>query len=68
LEDAVVLAHCLSGTSPPEAALREYERMRLARTAAVVRNSWQTGKVLQLDSPVLESLRNWFVNTRLAAC
>jgi FAD-dependent urate hydroxylase len=65
LEDAVVLAHCLGGTSPAEAALRQYERLRISRTASVVRNSWQTGKVLQLDSPVLESLRNWFMSTRL---
>ncbi len=65
LEDAVVLAHCLSKTSPPEAALREYERMRIPRTAAVVRDSWQTGKALQLDSRALESLRNWFLSTRL---
>ena len=61
----MVLAHCLSKTSPPEAALREYERMRIPRTAAVVRDSWQTGKALQLDSRALESLRNWFLSTRL---
>ena len=65
LEDAVVLADCLSRTSPVEAALRRYERMRLARTTAVVRDSWQAGKVLQLDSPVWEALRNWFLRTRL---
>jgi 2-polyprenyl-6-methoxyphenol hydroxylase-like FAD-dependent oxidoreductase len=67
LEDAVVLAHCLSATSPAEAALRQYERMRISRTAAVVRDSRQTGKVLQLDSPALESLRNWFLGTRVRA-
>ena len=33
----------------------------------VVRNSWQTGKVLQLDSPALECLRNWFIGTPLSA-
>jgi 2-polyprenyl-6-methoxyphenol hydroxylase-like FAD-dependent oxidoreductase len=65
LEDAAVLAHCLSGTSPAEAALRQYESMRISRTAKVVRDSWQTGKVLQLDSAALESLRNWFLGTRL---
>jgi 2-polyprenyl-6-methoxyphenol hydroxylase-like FAD-dependent oxidoreductase len=65
LEDAVILAHCLSSTSPIEAALREYERMRLPRTTAVVRNSWQNGKVLQLDSPGLEMVRNWFIGSWL---
>jgi len=67
LEDAVALAHCLSETRPIEAALRKYEDMRLPRTTGIVRNSWQTGKVLQLDSPALESLRNWFIGTPLSA-
>jgi len=65
LEDAVVLAHCLSGTRPIEAALRKYEHLRIPRTTAVIRNSWQTGKVLQLDSPALEFFRNWFMGTWL---
>jgi 2-polyprenyl-6-methoxyphenol hydroxylase-like FAD-dependent oxidoreductase len=63
LEDAVVLADCLGRTRPIEQALREYEGRRLPRTTEVVRNSWQTGKVMQLDSPVLEQLRNWFMGT-----
>jgi len=64
LEDAVVLAHCLRETSPIEAALRQYERLRMPRTA-LVRNSWETGKILQLDSPVFEALRNWFLGSAL---
>ena len=66
LEDAVVLAHCLGETRPIEAALLNYERLRLRRTTEVVRNSWQTGKVLQLDSPLLERLRNWFMSTSVS--
>jgi 2-polyprenyl-6-methoxyphenol hydroxylase-like FAD-dependent oxidoreductase len=65
LEDAVVLAHCLSGTRPVEAALRKYEHLRIRRTTAIVRNCWQTGKALQLDSPALESFRNWLMGTWL---
>ena len=63
LEDAVILAHCLSETHPVEVALRKYEGLRLPRTTEVDRNSWQTGKVIQLDSPRLEQLRNWFMGT-----
>jgi len=63
LEDAVVLADCLGRTRPIEPALRGYQGLRLPRTTEVVRNSWQTGKVIQLDSPVLERLRNWFMGT-----
>ena len=63
LEDAVVLAHCLGETRSIEASLRKYEQMRLRRTTEIVQQSWQTGKVLQLDSAVLEPLRNWFIAT-----
>ena len=66
LEDAVVLANCLGRTQPVEQALREYEHLRLQRTTDVVRTSWQTGKVIQLDSPVLEQLRNWFMGTGIS--
>lgn len=65
LEDAVVLAHCLSETLPVEAALRKYESLRIPRTTSIVRNSRQTGKALQIDSPALELFRNWFMGTRL---
>ena len=67
LEDAVVLAHCLSEKQPIEAALRKYERLRLPRTTEIVRNSWQTGRAMQLDSPALEWFRNWFMGTWLGA-
>jgi len=67
LEDAVVLAHCLSETRPIEPALRKYQGLRLPRTTEIVRNSWQTGKVIQLDSPALEWLRDWFMGTPIGA-
>ena len=67
LEDAVVLAHCLAEDHPVEASLRKYEELRIPRTTQVVRDSWQTGKVLQLDSAPLEWLRNWFLGTKAAA-
>jgi 2-polyprenyl-6-methoxyphenol hydroxylase-like FAD-dependent oxidoreductase len=65
LEDAVVLAHCLSETSAIESALCKYECLRIPRTSRVVRDSWQAGKALQLDSPALESFRNWFLGSWL---
>lgn len=65
LEDAVVLASCLSETSPAETALRQYERLRIPRTSAVVRKSWQAGKAMQFDSPALEWFRNWFMDSWL---
>jgi 2-polyprenyl-6-methoxyphenol hydroxylase-like FAD-dependent oxidoreductase len=67
LEDAVVLAHSLAGAGAPEDGLRRYEALRISRTAAVVRESWRAGRALQLDSPVLERLRNSFMGTGLGA-
>jgi 2-polyprenyl-6-methoxyphenol hydroxylase-like FAD-dependent oxidoreductase len=67
LEDAVVFAHCLSGGGPVEAALREYERLRIPRTNAVVRDSWQAGRILQLDQPGLEWARDWFMGSALGS-
>ena len=65
LEDAVVLAHCLSTVRPVESALREYERLRIPRTGAIVRDSRRTGRILQLEQPALESVRDWFTGTSL---
>ena len=66
LEDAVVLAHCLHTIQHVEAALREYERLRIPRTTMVVTKSWQSGRMFQLDQPALEAVRNWFFRTSLA--
>jgi 2-polyprenyl-6-methoxyphenol hydroxylase-like FAD-dependent oxidoreductase len=67
LEDAVVLAHCLSENRPIEASLRKYESMRLPRTTEIVRNSWQAGRVIQTNSPALMWLRDWFMGTAVGA-
>ena len=63
LEDAVVLAHCLRTVRPAESALREYERLRIPRTGAIVRDSWRAGRILQLDQPALELVRDWFIGS-----
>ena len=67
LEDAVVLADCLGQRQdhPIEAALRNYESRRIPRTSAIVRDSWQSGRILQLDYRSLEALRNWFMGSWL---
>jgi 2-polyprenyl-6-methoxyphenol hydroxylase-like FAD-dependent oxidoreductase len=50
LEDAVVLGRELSGDDDPEAALRRYERRRLRRANAIVKQSFQAGRLAQLSS------------------
>lgn len=63
LEDAVTLAHCVGTIQPLDAALREYERLRIPRTLGVVRESWRSGRVLQAEQPMAVSFRNWFIGT-----
>jgi 2-polyprenyl-6-methoxyphenol hydroxylase-like FAD-dependent oxidoreductase len=58
LEDAVVLAHVLSGTPDLTAALRGYESHRISRANAFVTRSRRTGQLARLRNPLLVSLRN----------
>jgi 2-polyprenyl-6-methoxyphenol hydroxylase-like FAD-dependent oxidoreductase len=57
-EDAVVLAACLRAASEAPAALRAYERRRIARTTAVARQSRWTGRFAQARYPVTCALRD----------
>jgi|HubBroStandDraft_1064217.scaffolds.fasta_scaffold758807_1 2-polyprenyl-6-methoxyphenol hydroxylase-like FAD-dependent oxidoreductase len=65
LEDAVTLADAVRGHQDVEEALRAYERLRISRTTAIVKDSWQVGLALQTDQAALASLRNWFSATRV---
>ena len=60
LEDAVVLARCLSDAPGPE-GLRQYERLRIPRTSALVRRSRQLGALAQTSKPPLTLLRDTLV-------
>jgi salicylate hydroxylase len=58
IEDAAMLAHCLSAPDVAvEPALRRYEGVRRARTAEVQRAARQAGKIYHLGGP-LAFLRN----------
>jgi 2-polyprenyl-6-methoxyphenol hydroxylase-like FAD-dependent oxidoreductase len=50
LEDAAVLARCLTGASDVASALREYEERRLARANRVALMSRRLGAILQLHN------------------
>jgi len=58
LEDALVLAGCLSEEREPVAALRAYEARRRKRSAAITRQSFLFGKIGQWENPLLCSLRD----------
>jgi len=58
VEDAVVLANLLEGSSNPEEAFRLFEKKRIRRTTKIVNDSWQIGKMAQWENPIMASLRN----------
>jgi 2-polyprenyl-6-methoxyphenol hydroxylase-like FAD-dependent oxidoreductase len=58
IEDAVVLAECLRKETGVESALRRYEAQRADRVGKIVRGSRRTGRVAQLENPLLCALRN----------
>ena len=61
IEDAAILARCLSNYSDPALAFRVYERLRYARTAKVTRISRHYGVMGQWKNPGAV----WFRNTLL---
>lgn len=58
IEDAVVLADAVRQTDSAAAALRSYEARRIQRTGAVVRASRNIARVLQIEAPLLCSVRD----------
>ena len=58
IEDAVVLARCMTDCSDPMEAFRVYERLRLARTARITNISRYYGVVGQWKNPVAAWFRS----------
>lgn len=63
IESADVLAQCLSQTADVMAAFKAYELRRQPRTAFITNQSWQIGRVAQLENPVMCAVRNFAVKT-----
>ena len=58
IEDAVTLDLCLASTTEVDAAFRDYESRRIARTARVVREARRFGRVGQIENAALRQARN----------
>ena len=56
----MTLADCVRGNPDIEQALRTYERQRIPRTTMIVNDSWQAGKLLQTEQPLIAAFRDWF--------
>lgn len=58
IEDAVVLANCMEDYAKLEESFRQFEKKRIGRTTRIVNNSWQLGKIAQLENPLIVKIRN----------
>lgn len=58
IEDAVILASELQKSDDISGAFKSFEQRRVKRTHFIVNNSWTLGKVAQIESRLLCSLRN----------
>jgi 2-polyprenyl-6-methoxyphenol hydroxylase-like FAD-dependent oxidoreductase len=58
IEDAVILANCLTQNSRVSEAFRSFEKRRLTRTHKIVNDSWRLGKIAQIENDFLASMRN----------
>jgi 2-polyprenyl-6-methoxyphenol hydroxylase-like FAD-dependent oxidoreductase len=58
LEDAVALGRRLSGGAPVDVALRDYERVRIARTRAVVQLARRNARMSAIDGAIACRLRD----------
>ena len=63
IESADVLAQCLGQTEDIAAAFHTYQTRRQPRTAFITNQSWQIGRMAQLENPLLCAARNWVVKT-----
>lgn len=57
IEDAAVLARCMEENKSTPEAFRAFEKKRIARTTAIVKKSWNIGKIAQLENKFLIALR-----------
>lgn len=58
VEDGISLARGVRLRGASERALKEYERPRRPRAAALVKLSWRLGRVAHWESPLLRAVRN----------
>ncbi|WP_212005261.1 FAD-dependent monooxygenase [Chitinophaga sp. HK235] len=67
IEDAYVLADCLSGNSHYETAFRQYESRRILRAHKIVSTSWQLAQLTNWKGSIAAGIRNFLVRSMPAA-
>jgi 2-polyprenyl-6-methoxyphenol hydroxylase-like FAD-dependent oxidoreductase len=61
VEDGYVIAKCLKENSSIEKAFEHYQNIRYKKALHVVNMSWSFGRMTNIGSPILQSLRNGFM-------
>ncbi|MEM6700596.1 MAG: FAD-dependent monooxygenase [Bacteroidota bacterium] len=59
IEDAYVLANCLTQNKEVTTAFTQFQQLRQAKANKVVNTSWNIGKMAQWSNGLLIGLRNW---------
>jgi 2-polyprenyl-6-methoxyphenol hydroxylase and related FAD-dependent oxidoreductases len=67
IEDAIVLAHCLRRASDPVAAVRDYERRRIGRTAKIAKLSAFMTALSRWQRPWAVAFRNRWLRLSLGS-
>jgi 2-polyprenyl-6-methoxyphenol hydroxylase-like FAD-dependent oxidoreductase len=58
VEDAVFLAKCYQQVKNLERAMQRFEKGRLSQAKRVIQESWMYGKIAQIDTPFICTIRN----------
>lgn len=58
IEDAVILADCITRHSVIAEAFKDFEQRRMKRVHGIVNRSWSMGKVGQLENRAMAEMRN----------
>lgn len=58
IEDAYTLYKCLQSARSIEDSFKLFQKLRYKKVKTIVQNSWQIGKIAQLESSLARALRN----------
>lgn len=58
IEDAYTLSKCIQRSKSIEASFKLFQSLRYKKVKSIVQNSWQVGKIAQLESKIGRVIRN----------
>lgn len=58
IEDAYTLSHCIQSNHSITDAFQQFQKLRFKKVKSIVQNSWQIGKIAQLESNIGRAIRN----------